>query len=143
MVIINRDEILNIYRRNICYVSPKISRSLKLLRASCKSFCVQVLVWGDFKEVARSLIYEVKWAKILRDSSRHSFSCSNKMSNGSKVICERCSFAKLLSQKFTLRRHQNKFFKWSKYNLGVLEGRSLKIGKCKYIIKTFIQNFVM
>ncbi len=30
--------------------------------------------------------------------------------------------------------------KWSKYNLGDLEGRSLKIGKCKYIIKTFIQK---
>jgi hypothetical protein len=32
------------------------------------------------------------------------------------------------------------FFKWSKYNLGKLEGRSLKIRKCKYIIKTFIQK---
>ncbi len=56
VVIINRAEILNIYRKHICYVSPKISRILELLRASCKSFCVQVAVWDDFKEVARSLI---------------------------------------------------------------------------------------
>ncbi len=54
VVIINRAEILSRYRRHICYVSPKISRTLELLRASCKSFCVQVPVWGDFKEVARS-----------------------------------------------------------------------------------------
>ncbi|CAK9238608.1 unnamed protein product, partial [Sphagnum troendelagicum] len=26
------------YRKHICYVSPKISRILELLRASCKSF---------------------------------------------------------------------------------------------------------
>jgi len=39
-----------------------------------------------------------------------------------------------------LRRHQNNFLKWSKSNLGELEGRSLKIGKRKYIIKTFIQK---
>ncbi len=44
--------------------------------------------------------------------------------------------------KFTMRRHQNKFLKWSKYNLGELEGRSLKIGKRKHIIKT-IKRFGM
>jgi len=43
-------------------------------------------------------------------------------------------------KKFVLRRHENKFLKWSKYNLGELEGRSLKNGKRKYIIKTFIQK---
>ncbi len=32
-----------------------------------------------------------------------------------------------------------KVLKWSKYNLGDLERRSLKIGKWKYIIKTFVQ----
>jgi hypothetical protein len=57
VVIINRAEILNRYRRHISYVSPKISRILELLRAICKSFCVQVPVWGDFTEVARSLTF--------------------------------------------------------------------------------------
>jgi hypothetical protein len=47
---------LSRYRRHISYVSAKISRSLELLWVSCKSFCVQVPVWGDFKQVARSLI---------------------------------------------------------------------------------------
>jgi hypothetical protein len=47
---------LSRYRRHISYVSPKISRILELLRVSCKSFCVQVPIWGDFKEVTRSLI---------------------------------------------------------------------------------------
>jgi hypothetical protein len=56
VVIINRAEILNKYRRHISYVSLKISRILELLKASCKSFCVHVPVWGDFKEVTRSLI---------------------------------------------------------------------------------------
>ncbi len=55
VVITNRAEILRKYRRHISYVCPKISRILELLRASCKSFCVQVPVWGDFKEVVRSL----------------------------------------------------------------------------------------
>jgi hypothetical protein len=84
--------------------------------------------------------YEVKWVKILRDGSRHSCSCFTKILDRSKVICEWCSFAKLLWRKFVLRRHQNKFLKWNKYNLGELERRSLKIGKHKYIIKTFIQK---
>jgi len=140
VVIINRAKILSRYRKHISYVFPKISRSLELLRASCKSFCVQVPIWGDFKEVAKSLFYEVKWAEILKEGSRHNCSCFSKITNWSKVICEWCSFAKLLWWKFVLRRHQNKFLKWSKYNLGELEGRSLKIGKCKYIIKTFIQK---
>ncbi len=56
IVIINRAEILSRYKKHISYVSPKISKILELLRASCKSFCVQVPVWGDFKEVTRSLI---------------------------------------------------------------------------------------
>jgi hypothetical protein len=56
VVIINRAKILIRYRRHISYVSPKISRSLELLRVNFKPFCVQVPVWGDFKEVARSLI---------------------------------------------------------------------------------------
>jgi hypothetical protein len=47
---------LSRYKKHISYVSPKISKILELLRASCKSFCVQVPVWGDFKEVTRSLI---------------------------------------------------------------------------------------
>jgi len=42
--------------------------------------------------------------------------------------------------KVVLRRHQSKVLKWSKYILGELEGRSLEIGKCKYIIKTFVQK---
>jgi hypothetical protein len=29
---------------------------------------------------------------------------------------------------------------WSKYNLGDLEGRSLKIGKCKSVITTTMDN---
>jgi dTDP-4-dehydrorhamnose 3,5-epimerase-like enzyme len=36
-----------------------------------------------------------------------------------------------------------RILKWNKYNLGEFEGRSLKIVKRKYIIKTFIQNFGM
>jgi hypothetical protein len=40
--------------------------------------------------------------------------------------------------KVYIEKTSNKFLKWSKYNLGELEGRSLKIGKHKYIIKTFI-----
>ncbi len=54
VVIINRAEILSRCSRHIFYVSPKTSRILKFLRASCKSFCVQVPIWGDFKKVARS-----------------------------------------------------------------------------------------
>ncbi len=42
--------------KNTFNVSPKISKILEVLKASCKSFCFQVLVWGDFKEVARSFI---------------------------------------------------------------------------------------
>jgi hypothetical protein len=57
VVIINRAEILSRYIRHISYVSPKISRILELLKANCKSFCVQVPVWGDFNEVTRSLIF--------------------------------------------------------------------------------------
>ncbi len=56
VVIINKVEILSEYRRHIFYVSPKISRSLELLKVSFKPFCVQVPVWGDFKEVAKSFI---------------------------------------------------------------------------------------
>jgi hypothetical protein len=33
--------------------------------------------------------------------------------------------------------------KWSKYNLGDLEGRSLKIGKRKYIIKVSVRTTTM
>jgi len=40
--------------------------------------------------------YELKWAEILRDGSRHSCTCFTKISHGSKVICEQCNFAKLL-----------------------------------------------
>jgi hypothetical protein len=94
------------------------------------------------RKAARSLILWSWWAEILRDNSRRSFTCFSKISKGFKVICEQCSFAKLLWQKFTLRRHQNKFLKWNKYNLGELE-RSLKIKKRKYIIKTFIRKFGM
>jgi hypothetical protein len=42
-----------------------------------------------------------------------------------------------------IEKTSKQILKWSKYNLGKLEGRSLKIGKCKYIIKTFIQKFGM
>jgi hypothetical protein len=42
-----------------------------------------------------------------------------------------------------IKKTLKQFLKWSKYNLGELEGRSLKIGKCKYNIKTYIQNFDM
>jgi len=38
--------------------------------------------------------------------------------------------------KVYIEKTSKQFLKWSKYNLGELEGRSLKIGKCKYIIKT-------
>ncbi len=107
----------------------------------------QFVFKSQFETISRKWqdlsIYEVKWAESLRDCNKHSFSCLTKISDQCKVICERCNFAKLLWQKFTLKRHQNKFLKWSKYNLGELEGRSLKIGKRKYIIKTYIQKFGM
>jgi hypothetical protein len=44
VIIINKIEILNIYRKHIVNVCPKILRSLELLRMSCKSFYVHVLV---------------------------------------------------------------------------------------------------
>jgi hypothetical protein len=40
--------------------------------------------------------YEVKWVEILRNGNRHNFSCFKKISKGFKVICEWCSFGKLL-----------------------------------------------
>jgi hypothetical protein len=66
--------------------------------------------------------YDVKWAKHLREGSKHSVLCFIKILDRSKVICVWSSFAKLLWQKFVLRRHQSKVLKWSKYNLGELEG---------------------
>jgi hypothetical protein len=47
---------------------------------------------------------------------------------------------KVAVTKVVLKRHQSKVLKWSKYILGELEGRSLEIGKRKYIIKTFVQK---
>jgi len=81
----------------------------------------------------------------LRDGNRHNFSCFTKISDRPKVICEQCSFAKLLWRKFVLKRHQNNFLKWSKYNLGELEGRSLKIGKrkCTPSYKSVVCNHVL
>ncbi len=78
--------------------------------------CVQVPFWSEFKEVARSFIYEVKWTKILREGSRHSFSRFTKISNRSKVICERCSFAKLLWWKFVLKVEDIRTIFWSGTN---------------------------
>jgi hypothetical protein len=37
-----------------------------------------------------------------------------------------------------IEKTSKQILKWSKYNLGELEGSNLKIAKCKYIIKTFI-----
>jgi hypothetical protein len=42
-----------------------------------------------------------------------------------------------------IEKTSKQILKWSKYNLGELEGRGLKIVKYKYIIKTFIQKFGM
>ncbi len=75
MVVTNRAEILNKDRRHICYVSLKISRSLELLKASCKSFCVQVPVWGDFKESSKIFHFmksnELKFWEIVVDITFH------------------------------------------------------------------------
>jgi len=62
-------------------------------------------------------------------------------SNQSKVICERCSFAKLLVTEVYIKKTSKQIFKWSKYNLGKFEKRNFKIVECKHIIKTFIQKF--
>jgi hypothetical protein len=97
-------------------------------------FEVTSMKWQDLS------FYKVEWAEILREGSRHSVLCFTKILDRSKVICVWSSFAKLLWQKFVLRKHQSKVFKWSKYNLGELEGRSLKIRKRKYIMKTFVQK---
>jgi hypothetical protein len=114
---------------------------------SCQKQVASHFVFRSLFEVISSKLqnlsfYEVKWAEILKDGSRHSCSCFIKISDWSKVICERCSFAELLWQKFVLRRCQNKFSKWSKYNLGELERRSLKIRKRKYIIQTSYKSVV-
>jgi hypothetical protein len=50
---------------------------------------------------------------------------------------------KVAMTKVYIEKTPKQFLKWSEYNLGELEGRSLKIGKHKYIIKTYIQNFGM
>ncbi len=75
MVIINRAQILNRYKRHIFYVSFKISRSLKFLSASCKSFCVHVPVWGDFKESNKISHFmksnELKFWKTVVDITLH------------------------------------------------------------------------
>ncbi len=75
MVVTNRVEILNSDKRHIFYVSLKISRSLELLRASCKSFCVQVLVWGDFEESSKISHFmksnELKFWKTVVDIALH------------------------------------------------------------------------
>jgi hypothetical protein len=41
-----------------------------------------------------------------------------------------------------IEKTSKQIFEGNKYNLGELEGRSLKIGKHKYIIKTFIPNIL-
>ena len=56
--------------------------------------------------------------EILREGSRHNCSCFTKILERSKVICEQCSFAKLLWQKFVLRRHQSKSFEVEQIQLG-------------------------
>ncbi len=54
---------------------PKISRSLEFLRVSCKSFCVQVPVWGDFKESSKISHFmksnELKFWKTIIDIALH------------------------------------------------------------------------
>ncbi len=90
----------------------------------------------------------------MRDGNRHSFSCFLKFSNRSKVICERCNFAKLLWQKFTLKRHQNKFWNgtntiWENLNEGVwrlwsantFSKPSYKNLICNHVLNT-IQNII-
>ncbi len=75
MVVTNRAKILNIDRKHIFYVSLKISRSLELLRVSCKSFCVQVPIWGDFKENNKISHFmksnELKFWEIVVDIALH------------------------------------------------------------------------
>ncbi len=90
----------------------------------------------------------------MRDGSRHSFSCFSKISNRSKVICEWCSFAKLLWQKFTLRRHQDNFWNganttwenlkegvWKLGSVNILSRPSYKSLVCNNVFNT-IQNII-
>ncbi len=57
-------------------------------------------------------------AEILREGTRHSCSCFTKILERSEVICEQCSFAKLLWQKFVLKKHQSKSFEVEQIQLG-------------------------
>ncbi len=61
--------------KDIFYVSLKISRSLELVRASCMSYCVQVPIWGDFKESNKisdlMKSNELKFWEILVDIALH------------------------------------------------------------------------
>jgi len=90
----------------------------------------------------------------LREGNRHSFSCFTRISDQSKVICVWSSFAKLLWQKFVLRRHQSKVLKWSKYNLENLKEGVWRLGSantlsrpsyksvvCNHVLNT-IQNII-
>jgi hypothetical protein len=98
--------------------------------------------------------FEVKRVETLKDGSKHTFSWSTKVSNQSKVICEQCSFAKLLWQKFTLRRHQTNFRSganttWENLKEGVwrlgsantLSRPTYKILVCDHVLNT-IQNII-
>jgi hypothetical protein len=61
--------------KDIYLMCLKISRSLELLRPSCKSFCVQVPVWGDFKESSKISHFmksnELKFWEIVVDIALH------------------------------------------------------------------------
>jgi hypothetical protein len=96
VVVTNRAKILNRDRRHISYVSFKISRSLELLRASCKSFCVQAPVWGDFKESNKIFhfmkSYELKFWKTVVDIALHVSAKFQKDSRSyvSSVVSQSC-----------------------------------------------------
>ncbi len=67
---------IEIERNPIIYIeSHWISMSLESLRASCKSFCVQVPVWGDFKESSKISLFmesnELKFWKTIVDITLH------------------------------------------------------------------------
>jgi hypothetical protein len=70
----------------------------------------------------------------------------HKIFDRSKVICEWCSFAKLLWYKFTLKRHENNLgdFKegvWRLWSANTLSRLSYKSLRCNHIFNT-IQNII-
>jgi hypothetical protein len=78
----------------------------------------------------------------LREGSIHSFVCFTKISDRSKVICVWSSFAKLLWQKFVLRRHESKDLKWSKTTWENLNEGVWRLGSANTLSRPLYKSVV-